>query len=604
MKNSKVYRSALFILAVFFLTACATVPGTELTDQESKPVPTESSDRESKPELVEKSIYVGPTLVDCVGVGPQECMLIKETPKDEYSLFIDQIVGFDYEEGYEYKLVIKEEPVENPPADSSSLKWSLVRVDSKTPVVASEMGSLENRSWALESYLNLEGVLTERLENSEITADFQDGQLIGNAGCNNYFASYQVDGSNLTIGSLASTEMYCMDPPALMDQEITYLAVLESAMSYQLVEDRLIILDAEGQIILTFNPAENKSLTGTLRKVLMYNNGKEAVVSVILGTEITAFFYEDGKVRGTAGCNNYSTSYELNGEKITIGSARITRMVCAEPEGIMEQEMQYLAALEMASSYQFEGDNLILMDSDGRRVVDYQTARSFALSETVWHLQAYINGAEAIASTLNGTDLTVIFNPDGSIDGFAGCNNFLGTYVAEGEKMSIELGSQTLKLCEEPEGVMDQETAYLVTLQSATNYQILGDVLIVINDAGQEVLNFQASDLIGYVWMWLEFLENNDTRTAPDDPENYTIQFHPDGQVELRADCNHALGTYILDGNRIDIEILITTLAACPSGSLSDEYIRLLNDAVIYFREGDFLYLDIKFDTGTMKFLQ
>ena len=44
-------------------------------------------------------------------------MLVKENPDEKYSLFYDQIEGFDYQEGFEYELVVQEEEVENPPAD-------------------------------------------------------------------------------------------------------------------------------------------------------------------------------------------------------------------------------------------------------------------------------------------------------------------------------------------------------------------------------------------------------------------------------------------------------------------------------------------------------
>jgi hypothetical protein len=36
-----------------------------------------------------KTIYVGPQLVDCVGVAPQQCLLVKEDPQAEYTLFYD-----------------------------------------------------------------------------------------------------------------------------------------------------------------------------------------------------------------------------------------------------------------------------------------------------------------------------------------------------------------------------------------------------------------------------------------------------------------------------------------------------------------------------------
>jgi heat shock protein HslJ len=102
--------------------------------------------------------------------------------------------------------------------------------------------------------------------------------------------------------------------------------------------------------------------------------------------------------------------------------------------------------------------------------------------------------------------------------------------------------------------------------------------------------------------MWQEFLENNGTVTTPDMPGNYTLEFLPDGQVSLQADCNRAGGTFTVEGSQLDIEIMETTLAACPEGSLEERYLQLLNDAVAYIRQGDLLFIDIMLDTGTMKF--
>ena len=553
-------------------------------------------------EAVEKTIYVGPELVDCVGVAPQKCMLVKEYQDDDYTLFYDQIEGFDYEEGYEYKLVIREEQVENPPADASSIKWTLVSVESKEHVAETGAVQLEDTDWVLVSYMDQEGVLAEPLPGTNTTAQFQDGQVNGNAGCNNFFGGYEVDGHNLSVGPLASTEMFCGSPPGVMEQEYAYLAALGSAASFAIEGGQLVIADLEGKTVLIYNVAEPKSLTGNLWQVLSFNNGKEAVVSVIIGTELNAVFDEEGQISGSAGCNNYSATYEVDGEMINIGPAITTRMACSNPEGIMEQEMEYLAALDMASSYQFEDDRLILLDSEGRRVINYQLARTFELSETIWYLQNYYDGGEAILSTLDGTEITAYFDEDGNLTGFGGCNNYSGSYQVDGEKIEIELGPLTMMFCEQPEGTMDQEAAYLQALDSATSYRILGDALVMQDGNGQEVLKFKASDLVGYVWVWLEFLENNDTITQPDIPGNYTLEFHPDGVVNLQADCNNASGSYTVQGSQLDIEIMVTTLAACPPESLSEEYIQLLNDAVAYVRQGEVLFIDIMMDAGTMKF--
>ena len=45
---------------------------------------------------------------------------MKEKPEDAYQLFYGTIDGFEYEEGYEYELVVHVEQVENPPADAST----------------------------------------------------------------------------------------------------------------------------------------------------------------------------------------------------------------------------------------------------------------------------------------------------------------------------------------------------------------------------------------------------------------------------------------------------------------------------------------------------
>jgi hypothetical protein len=73
-------------------------------------------------------LYVGAQRVDCVGVGPQKCLLVKEQPQAEWQYFYDSIEGFTHEVGYEYKLLVTRRRIANPPADASSLSYRLVRV--------------------------------------------------------------------------------------------------------------------------------------------------------------------------------------------------------------------------------------------------------------------------------------------------------------------------------------------------------------------------------------------------------------------------------------------------------------------------------------------
>jgi heat shock protein HslJ len=105
-----------------------------------------------------------------------------------------------------------------------------------------------------------------------------------------------------------------------------------------------------------------------------YNNGQAGVVSVIAGTEMTADFGSDGQLTGNAGCNTYNASYSTDGDSIHIGPIASTRMFCGAPDGVMDQETQYLAALGTASTYSINGTKLELRTADGALAADFQQA--------------------------------------------------------------------------------------------------------------------------------------------------------------------------------------------------------------------------------------
>ena len=88
MKNKRTWAFTVLALVSVVVAACGPVGGS-----------------------AEKTIYVGPRQVDCVGVAPQKCLLVKEKPGEDWTMYYDQIQGFDYEPGYEYELRIMEEEV-------------------------------------------------------------------------------------------------------------------------------------------------------------------------------------------------------------------------------------------------------------------------------------------------------------------------------------------------------------------------------------------------------------------------------------------------------------------------------------------------------------
>lgn len=63
------------------------------------------------------------------------------------------------------------------------------------------------------------------IDNSHLTMTLgNDGRAYGNAGCNHWFASYQLQGNTITFGPVGSTRKLCA--PALMEQEHRFLEAM------------------------------------------------------------------------------------------------------------------------------------------------------------------------------------------------------------------------------------------------------------------------------------------------------------------------------------------------------------------------------------------
>lgn len=209
-------------------------------------------------------------------------------------------------------------------------------------------------------------------EGVTVTAVFgEDGSLSGSAGCNNYNTSYEADGQNLTVSpQIMTTMMMCPDPAMQVEQG--YVEALVNVASFEMSADTLVLSDASGAPLLTF-AAQSQSLAGTSWTVVSYNNGNQAVVSVLDGTELTASFEDDGSVGGSAGCNTYFGPVTTDGDQISIGPLAMTSMMC-ENEAVMEQEMQFLMALESAATYQVEGSQLRMRTADDAMAVNLAPA--------------------------------------------------------------------------------------------------------------------------------------------------------------------------------------------------------------------------------------
>ena len=217
---------------------------------------------------VEKEVFVAHFVSDCVGVGPQKCLSVRESLEDDWTLRYDPIEGFEHEAGYDYRLIINETTISNPPADASSIRWTLVEEMEKTQVATSEVdGNPILRPWKLEAFgpaaelgdepttALVEGALASLPADNPVTLGLrEEGRVGGFDGCNRYFGDFVIEnGHQIVQGPKGATMMAC--PDGRMDLEQAFLRNLEGATRLFRRGDML-ELENDAGVVMVFAPWE------------------------------------------------------------------------------------------------------------------------------------------------------------------------------------------------------------------------------------------------------------------------------------------------------------------------------------------------------------
>jgi len=247
--------------------------------------------------------------------------------------------------------------------------WVIIALAGMVTLTGCSFGSddsddLPDSQWVLES-LGSAAALDDVLVTMELA---EDGNMFGSGGCNRYTGTWESGNDNaLTLRPGGMTLIGC--PDDISNQEQAFLEALAATDTFQLEDDTLTLRDASGDAVATLHELEPAALVDTLWQLTYVNNGDGALVSIVEGTSITATFQDDGALNGSAGCNTYITSYEVDGDAISIGPAASTQMACEQE--VMDQELAYLTALEQAASHEIGVDTLTLRSSDGAALAYY-----------------------------------------------------------------------------------------------------------------------------------------------------------------------------------------------------------------------------------------
>ena len=207
---------------------------------------------------------------------------------------------------------------------------------------------------------------------------------------------------------------------------------------------------------------------------------KKWELSIIDGEQIAGILplyielTEDNKVSGFIGCNRLTGTYTIeNKSQIKFNKLGTTRMVCPEME--MALESQVLEVLNTVDNFTIDNGKLML--NIGRRapLATFYEMSDNEIVNKYWKLKKLDGNAVHMAANQE-REQYFILRSDGSISGFAGCNQFNGQYeLTKGNHISInENMATTLRAC--PDVDID-ESAFLKVFELTDNYTIDGDTL-------------------------------------------------------------------------------------------------------------------------------
>jgi heat shock protein HslJ/uncharacterized protein YraI len=115
------------------------------------------------------------------------------------------------------------------------------------------VNGLTSNRWLLQSYSTPATGFQRPLPGTEITARFgADGSLSGSAGCNSYNGTFTAYDQKLRLNKLTVGQALCQSPAGIMEQEGTFLMLLQQSAKMTISAGQLTVFDSAGNRILEF----------------------------------------------------------------------------------------------------------------------------------------------------------------------------------------------------------------------------------------------------------------------------------------------------------------------------------------------------------------
>ena len=145
-----------------------------------------------------------------------------------------------------------------------------------------------------------------------------------------------------------------------------------------------------------------------------------------------------------------------------------------------------------ADRWERDEDQLKLFEGDAP-LVQFALAEPTELAGTSWSLLFNNNQRGGLESVIIDSEITMIFEAD-TVSGSAGCNTYSADYTAVADTLEYGPARTTRTICDQPAGIMEQETTFLSNLAMVATYSVTADGILEMFDAqGMRLLQFASA---------------------------------------------------------------------------------------------------------------
>ena len=160
----------------------------------------------------------------------------------------------------------------------------------------------------------------------------------------------------------------------------------------------------------------------------------------------------------------------------------------------------------------------------------------------------------------------------GRLQAFAGCNQMMGGYAIDGDRVRLDALAGTMMACPPP--VMAVEDAFKAALSGALVFRVEGDRLTLGAPADAEpAMVFRAAPpprIEGVTWKVTGYNNGRQAVVGPLKGTVLTLSF-ADGAVSGRAGCNTFHATYTRDDSHLTIGPIAATRKMCAKDIMTQE---------------------------------